>query len=178
MTDYKSAGTPVPPYEANNAPQPYGAPQPVQPPMQQSYSHDGINPSHQREYEQAYPSQGQNIPQHPQGATSPPPGMPAQQPMPSPQGGEYYHNDKQQYSTQTAGSPQPVYQGQQPGQPMHQGQLPGQPMHQGQQVQSGQVYQSAIPISALTSNPAPVDCPACRQRALTRIMYHTGNTTL
>ncbi|KAI9740981.1 MAG: hypothetical protein M1834_002692 [Cirrosporium novae-zelandiae] len=39
------------------------------------------------------------------------------------------------------------------------------------------VYEQAVPLTNLGMAPAPVDCPACRARALTRISHHSGNTT-
>ncbi|KAF2687167.1 hypothetical protein K458DRAFT_415436 [Lentithecium fluviatile CBS 122367] len=50
---------------------------------------------------------------------------------------------------------------------------PGMPPQQ----QSGTVYQNATPIASLSRGPAPADCPACGQRAMTNISYETGNTT-
>ena len=78
---------------------------------------------------------------------------------------------------QQPGSPQPqqpqgaYIQPQQTGQ-FHQ-QAPGMPPQQ----QSGTVYQNATPIPSLNRSPAPADCPACGQRALTTVAYETGNTT-
>ncbi|KAF2828771.1 hypothetical protein CC86DRAFT_197948 [Ophiobolus disseminans] len=50
---------------------------------------------------------------------------------------------------------------------------PGMPPQQ----QSGTVYQSATPIASLGRGPAPADCPACGQRAMTSVAFETGNTT-
>jgi len=50
-----------------------------------------------------------------------------------------------------------------------------QPMPQ--QVSQKQQYANATPIQSLGRGSAPVDCPACGQRALTRIQYETGNST-
>lgn len=63
-------------------------------------------------------------------------------------------------------SPQPTGQYQQP-------QNPGMPPQQ----QSGTVYQNATPIAALSRGPAPADCPACGQRAMTNVSYEVGNST-
>lgn len=49
----------------------------------------------------------------------------------------------------------------------------GMPSHQ----QSGTVYQNATPIASLGRGPAPADCPACGQRAMTNVSYEIGNTT-
>ncbi|ORX99539.1 LITAF-like zinc ribbon domain-domain-containing protein [Clohesyomyces aquaticus] len=63
---------------------------------------------------------------------------------------------------------------QQPGVQQHQApQNPGMPPQQ----QSGTVYQSATPIASLNRSPAPADCPACGQRAMTNVSYEIGNTT-
>ncbi|KAF2813874.1 uncharacterized protein BDZ99DRAFT_553885 [Mytilinidion resinicola] len=45
------------------------------------------------------------------------------------------------------------------------------------QQQTGTVYQSATPIANLGRGPAPADCPACGQRAMTSVSYEVGNTT-
>ncbi|KAL9123717.1 MAG: hypothetical protein Q9217_006881 [Psora testacea] len=58
-----------------------------------------------------------------------------------------------------------------------QGQLP-QVQHQGtfSAAPGQQQYQTAIPLGNLTDAAAPVDCPICKQRALTRVEKHSGNT--
>lgn len=38
-------------------------------------------------------------------------------------------------------------------------------------------YRTAVPISNLNSASAPVDCPNCRQRALTSTRFESGGTT-
>jgi len=38
-----------------------------------------------------------------------------------------------------------------------------------------QTYQTATPLSGLGRVPAPVDCPVCGQRSMTRISYKIGN---
>lgn len=50
---------------------------------------------------------------------------------------------------------------------------PGMPPQQ----MPGQQYQNATPIANLQRGPAPADCPACGQRALTNTSFVTGNTT-
>ena len=63
------------------------------------------------------------------------------------------------------------------GQGQGQGQaIPMQGMGMGQQQQSQ--YHTAMPLQNLTEGAAPVDCPACRQRALTRTEYVSGNSTM
>lgn len=39
------------------------------------------------------------------------------------------------------------------------------------------VYHTVTPIQSLSMAPAPVDCPVCHTRALTRVEQHSGNTT-
>jgi len=83
-----------------------------------------------------------------------------------------------QQPQQYAGSPPPQqpYQGtmmpQSTGHMQHP-QNPGMPPQQ----PSGTVYQTATPIANLNRSPAPADCPACGQRAMTNVLYETGNTT-
>lgn len=87
----------------------------------------------------------------------------------------YQQPQMQQY----AGSPPP----QQPQgaymSPQQTGQFQQQPMNPGMppQQQSGTVYQTATPIASLNRSPAPADCPACGQRAMTNVSYEIGNTT-
>lgn len=96
------------------------------------------------------------------------PMMPPQQPMsPQPQGetkpeGSYYAGPQHPgMGQQQASQPQVVVltQGQQP---------PPQPSQ----------YHTATPLPNLGEGSAPVDCPSCRTRALTRTQYVSGNTTL
>lgn len=42
---------------------------------------------------------------------------------------------------------------------------------------SASKYQTAIPIQCLNDGPAPVDCPACGSREMTRTESDVGNTT-
>ncbi|KAI4211705.1 MAG: hypothetical protein LQ351_005479 [Letrouitia transgressa] len=44
-------------------------------------------------------------------------------------------------------------------------------------VQQVSGYQTAVPLINLQEAAAPVDCPSCRSRALTRTEFHSGNTT-
>ncbi len=60
----------------------------------------------------------------------------------------------------------------QPGTPQHQASMP---MQQQPTQQSG--YQTSVPLANLQEAAAPVDCPACHMRALTRTDYHSGGTT-
>jgi hypothetical protein len=50
---------------------------------------------------------------------------------------------------------------------------PGMPPQQ----TGGQQYQNATPIANLSRGPAPADCPACGQRAMTNVSFETGNFT-
>jgi hypothetical protein len=89
-----------------------------------------------------------------------------------------YQNDPnaQQYYPQQAmyaGSPPPQQARGDYIQPDQTGAQPGMPPQQ----QSGTVYQNATPIANLGRGPAPTDCPACGQRAMTNVQFETGNTT-
>jgi lipopolysaccharide-induced tumor necrosis factor-alpha factor len=81
-----------------------------------------------------------------------------------------------QQPQQHAGSPQPQHP-QGAHMPPQMGAAaqpqPGMPPQQ----QSGTVYQNVTPIASLGRGPAPVDCPACGQRAMTNVAFETGNTT-
>ncbi|KAF2654493.1 hypothetical protein K491DRAFT_693799 [Lophiostoma macrostomum CBS 122681] len=81
---------------------------------------------------------------------------------------------QEQYKGEGYMSPQPQAQGQQypPQQQQQQQQQPGMPPQQ----PSGMVYQNVTPIASLNRSPAPVDCPACGQRAMTNCSFETGNT--
>ncbi|KAL9594288.1 MAG: hypothetical protein Q9219_007115 [cf. Caloplaca sp. 3 TL-2023] len=79
-----------------------------------------------------------------------------QQPMASPPMAEQKH---EYYPTQAA---VPQHQTSNTFQQM--------PMQQSQ-------YQTATPLINLSEGAAPVDCPCCHMRALTRTEYHSGNTT-
>ena len=59
---------------------------------------------------------------------------------------------------------------------------PAQPLataadHRVQQPGVSYQYQTATPLQSLGIAPAPVDCPACRTRHMTRIDYTVGGTT-
>lgn len=96
-----------------------------------------------------------------------------QQPMYAQQPQQQQQPHPQQY----AGSPPPQLHPQgsymQPQQTGHAQPQPGMPPQQ----PSGTVYQSATPIASLGRGPAPADCPACGQRAMTSVAFETGNTT-
>lgn len=93
-------------------------------------------------------------------------------------------------SPQYTGPQQPQY-GEQPGmQPpqektyLHQGmpqpQYPEQQMPQRQYAQQPMpqsTYASATPLVSLQQGPAPVDCPMCRVRQMTRVEFVSGGTT-
>jgi hypothetical protein len=113
-----------------------------------NYIHD---PNQQQYQQQGQPMYAQ--PQQPQYTGSPVP----QQPQ-----GAY------------AAPQQPGFEHQQAAYPdQTKGAHPGMPP----QAQSGTVYQNATPIASLNRGPAPADCPACGQRAMTNVAYETGNTT-
>jgi lipopolysaccharide-induced tumor necrosis factor-alpha factor len=87
-----------------------------------------------------------------------------------------YQQQPPAFAQQHAGSPQPQHpQGAhmppQTGAAAHL--QPGMPPQQ----HSGTVYQNVTPIASLGRGPAPVDCPACGQRAMTNVAFETGNTT-
>lgn len=44
------------------------------------------------------------------------------------------------------------------------------------QPQTG-VYMASVPLQSLNMGPAPVDCPLCGTRTLTKINYEAGNQT-
>ena len=55
---------------------------------------------------------------------------------------------------------------------------PQQQQQQQQQVaQPLQTYNTATPLASLQDSPAPVDCPICHTRAMTRVEAMSGNTT-
>ncbi|KAF2190913.1 hypothetical protein K469DRAFT_719872 [Zopfia rhizophila CBS 207.26] len=85
----------------------------------------------------------------------------------------YGQPQQMQYAQSPPQQPQGAYmQPQQTGQ-FQQPQNPGMPPQQ----QSGTVYQNVTPIASLNRSPAPADCPACGQRAMTNVSYEIGNTT-
>ncbi|KAL8993196.1 MAG: hypothetical protein Q9169_006527 [Polycauliona sp. 2 TL-2023] len=81
-------------------------------------------------------------------------------PMSSP---PIHDQPKQEYYAGQEHNPAPIHQ---------QGSMPMQQP----QVQA-QGYQTAVPLANLQDAAAPVDCPACHMRALTKTEYHSGNTT-
>ncbi|KZF23398.1 hypothetical protein L228DRAFT_267405 [Xylona heveae TC161] len=52
-----------------------------------------------------------------------------------------------------------------------------QQQQQQQQNSNEKTYKNATPLAVLGRSAAPVDCPACGNRCMTRITYKTGNTT-
>ncbi|GKZ41933.1 hypothetical protein AbraIFM66951_011679 [Aspergillus brasiliensis] len=52
---------------------------------------------------------------------------------------------------------------------------PQQTFYAGSQHPSG--YNTPTPLYALQKTPAPVDCPACGQRKMTRVEAETGSST-
>lgn len=105
------------------------------------------------------------------------PGLAGNQHQPQGHGG-YYANAG-------AGAGQTQYYGPQAAQ----GALPGHQQGHGAQGQGVGVgaagtappdyskFRTAVPISALSSSAAPVDCPSCHQRAMTATKLESGNTT-
>lgn len=107
------------------------------------------------------------------------------------------HPQMQQTSPQgIPQQPQVVYMQQSPGvpgQPGHPqsipmqqtspGAQPGVAGHPQQQAPGGagagaqRTYQNVTPLASLGRSPAPVDCPACGQRQMTRISFLAGNYT-
>lgn len=81
-----------------------------------------------------------------------------------------YHDPNAQQAYQHQPQQQPMYTQQPDAAAVTQ---PGMPPQQ----QSGTVYQNATPIANLQRGPAPADCPACGQRAMTNVSFDTGNTT-
>lgn len=83
----------------------------------------------------------------------------------------------------------PTYQGAQYGtapngyaaeKPQEYGQPAPQPGVQAQypqQQQQQQKYMNAVQLAALGEGTAPVDCPSCGKRELTRLTYKTGSMT-
>ncbi|EXJ67501.1 uncharacterized protein A1O5_09514 [Cladophialophora psammophila CBS 110553] len=53
----------------------------------------------------------------------------------------------------------------------------GHPQMPPQQRSASSQFRQAVAIPNLGMSPAPVDCPACGQRSMTNVSYHTGNTT-
>ncbi|KAL9632704.1 MAG: hypothetical protein Q9204_003680, partial [Flavoplaca sp. TL-2023a] len=86
---------------------------------------------------------------------------PAQQqytPMSSP---PIHDQPKQEYYAGQENNPTPIH----PQQTMP----VAQPQAQG--------YQTVVPLANLQDAAAPVDCPCCHMRALTKTENHSGNTT-
>ena len=74
----------------------------------------------------------------------------------------------------------PQYTVEQPGmQPAEKGYppqgMPAQPVFQQPIPQNN--FASATPLFSLQQGPAPVDCPMCRVRQMTRVEYVSGGTT-
>lgn len=99
-----------------------------------------------------------------------------------------YNNEKIDYNQASPqpqqGYVQPQQQQQayvQPQQQYAQQQHPSfqqQPSQQSVPVMQKQsMYQSAIPLASLQGNPAPVDCPICHNREMTRVDYQSGGYT-
>jgi len=67
----------------------------------------------------------------------------------------------------------PVHQQQQPMQQVHQGQ---QPQQAAQPLFQPRTYQTATPLNVLGRSGAPVDCPVCGQRTMSRTTPVIGNS--
>jgi lipopolysaccharide-induced tumor necrosis factor-alpha factor len=90
--------------------------------------------------------------------------------MASPQyTGQYTGEQQPQYSAEQPGM-QPIQEKTYPQQGVPQQQYPQQPMPQS-------TYASATPLVSLQQGPAPVDCPMCRVRQMTRVEFVSGGTT-
>ena len=100
----------------------------------------------------------------PPGAQSPPPQV--QQIHQAPPAVHSPGQEKQEY-----------YVGQHPVQPGMVHQQSGGVMPVMSPAQQGSQYQTAVPLASLQKSPAPVDCPNCRQRVMTRTEFHSGNYT-
>ena len=98
---------------------------------------------------------------HPSPSLSPPPAGGYYQPPPSAQ---------PQPTMQQQHQPQQYVQ----SEPTHQNSYPMQNQPQQGQVQQ---YKNLMPLQALSSSSAPVECPACGARSLTMVQSITGNTT-
>ena len=90
-------------------------------------------------------------------------------PMATAEKQEYYSNTQPLDPNMQQDRSVPMQQQQMP---MHQNTMPMQ-----QPMQQQSTYQTAVPLGNLQEAAAPVDCPVCRQRALTRTEYVSGNTT-
>lgn len=152
---------PVPPYESNpqyEAPPPAGqyGQQPAQPMHQEYVSIDSTHllPSTATDTpDSSYhinqaPSQGQYHQPH----VSP-------QPEIKPEG-SYYAPPHPGMGQQQGSQPQVVV------------------VAQPQQAQQQNQYHTSMPIQSLGEGPAPVDCPSCHVRTVTRTQYVSGNTTM
>ena len=155
----------------NNSPYNQGPP-PSHPPPSQSPPVDA--PTH-------YPHQPISPPPDNQAhwANQPPPGSPPPQiahasppithaqptpamSSPGQEKAEYYNAGAG--APQQAGMPMPTH----PGMP---------PPQQSGGYGAAQVYHTVTPLQSLSEASAPVDCPVCHTRAMTRTEKHAGNTT-
>ena len=191
-------GGAAPPYDSNP---PYSH-TPAQPTM--GLQHDSYNTQPSSPSPQTFPSQqtpNPTYPQQQQQQQQPPESYPQTQHQtqsstyPQPMEIQHQHQPFQPTGQPYQGNGQPTpplaspqYNDQQKGSyygQVPQGAIPMQsPAIQHQQSQYPPVqhqqsqYHSAIPLQNLTEGAAPVDCPTCRQRALTRTDYVSGNTTM
>ncbi|MCJ1375273.1 hypothetical protein MMC20_006507 [Loxospora ochrophaea] len=157
-------GSPAPPYQFVPAQNQYPS---QTPPPQISYQQSHMDSSYSNpQFHNQQPIQPAPIPVDPQYQNFQ--STPVQTPPPAlQQQGSYYGQQQekgmmpQQAGMQQHGIPQQAMQSQTA--------LPAQPVPI--------TYASAVPLSALGPGPAPVDCPACRTRAITRIEYESGLVT-
>ncbi|TVY39417.1 Lipopolysaccharide-induced tumor necrosis factor-alpha factor-like protein [Lachnellula occidentalis] len=147
--------------------------QPMQQQPQHFIAHPQSPPPGQQQYYQPQPQQpGQGQPQVVYVQTPPPSGFPPQSPPTpgfSPQ--QQQAGVPQQQYFDPKGYPQAQTQQVHPQHP----QQPQHPQVQGQAP--GRTYQNVTPLPSLGRSPAPVDCPACGQRSMTRITYVAGGYT-
>lgn len=76
---------------------------------------------------------------------------------------------------QQSGIPMQTHPGMPPQQHSHPG-MPPQQQSGGYGAPNTQVYHTVTPLASLSEGPAPVDCPVCHTRAMTRCEKHSGNT--
>ncbi|KAI9696803.1 MAG: hypothetical protein M1836_005165 [Candelina mexicana] len=135
----------------------------------------------------AQPAQQAQPPQYNQYNYPPPAGHPTEHqqqytggaPAPVQSPGPQYHQPSPQVQVQ------PIAHGT-PTQQPSQGYFPDKGQHTpatttvatpGPTQQPTSRYQTATPLHALSMGPAPVDCPACGKREVTRVTFENGNTT-
>ena len=102
--------------------------------------------------------------------------------QPSPDGMQYQQQPQSPIPMNAGPRDQPSYEmsqlmyGQPPPQPDQGGPISSE-AYTSKSSQQATQYQTATPIPNLGMSPAPVDCPACGKRGMTKISHHAGNTT-